>query len=85
MIIHKWVDNRNPLATAMENQDVSLTDLLEVRMGLETNAAALAALRAHEKTSAFSNKASPSWRNRSGTENWEMRPTYHFTWTSPVP
>ena len=59
MIIHKWVDNRNPLATAMENQDVSLTDLLEVRMGLETNAAALATLRADEKTSAFSKKASP--------------------------
>lgn len=36
----------NPLAKAMEAQDASLADLLEVRMGLECNAAALAAKRA---------------------------------------
>ncbi|WDP90579.1 MAG: FadR family transcriptional regulator [Desulfobacter sp.] len=35
-----------PLAKAMEAQDASLKDLLEVRMGLECNAAALAAKRA---------------------------------------
>jgi GntR family transcriptional repressor for pyruvate dehydrogenase complex len=49
--------NRSPLATAMENQDASLTDLLEVRMGLETNAAALAALRADEKDIRFLEKS----------------------------
>ena len=38
----------NPLAKAMETQDASLEDLLEVRMGLECNAAALAAKRADE-------------------------------------
>ncbi len=38
----------NPLAKAMEAQDASLEDLLEVRMGLECNAAALAAKRADE-------------------------------------
>lgn len=38
----------NPLAKAMEAQDASLEDLLEVRMGLECNAAALAAQRADE-------------------------------------
>jgi GntR family transcriptional repressor for pyruvate dehydrogenase complex len=38
----------NPLAMAMESQDASLQDLLEVRLGLECNAAALAAERALE-------------------------------------
>ena len=38
----------NPLAKAMATQDASLEDLLEVRMGLECNAAALAATRADE-------------------------------------
>ncbi|MCG8617358.1 MAG: FadR family transcriptional regulator [Desulfobacterales bacterium] len=38
----------NPLAKAMEAQDASLEDLLEVRLGLECNAAALAAKRADE-------------------------------------
>ena len=38
----------NPLAKVMEAQDASLEDLLEVRLGLECNAAALAAKRADE-------------------------------------
>lgn len=38
----------NPLAKAIEAQNVSLKDLLEVRIGLECNAAALAAKRADE-------------------------------------
>ena len=41
-------DLESPLAKAMETQNASLTDLLEVRMGLECNAAALAARRADE-------------------------------------
>lgn len=41
-------DLDSPLAKAMETQNASLTDLLEVRMGLECNAAALAAKRADE-------------------------------------
>ncbi len=41
-------DMDNPLARAMEEQDASLEDLLEVRMGLECNAAALASRRADE-------------------------------------
>jgi len=46
----KLVDTalENPLAKAMEAQNASLDDLLEVRMGLECNAAALAAKRADE-------------------------------------
>ncbi|MBW2660098.1 MAG: FadR family transcriptional regulator [Deltaproteobacteria bacterium] len=41
-------DNRNgnPLAAAMATDEATLDDLLEVRMGLECNAAALAAQRA---------------------------------------
>lgn len=36
----------SPLGVAMESQDATLEDLLEVRMGMECNAAALAAQRA---------------------------------------
>ena len=38
-----------PLATVMEAQDASLIDLLEVRRGMECNAAYMAAQRAEEK------------------------------------
>lgn len=38
----------SPLAKVMQAQDASIEDLLEVRMGLECNAAALAARRADE-------------------------------------
>ena len=41
-------DRENPLAKAMKAQNASLDDLLEVRMGLECNAASLAAKRADE-------------------------------------
>ncbi|OQX06992.1 MAG: GntR family transcriptional regulator [Desulfobulbaceae bacterium A2] len=37
---------RNPLAVAMDNSESTLKDLLEVRLGLECNAVALAAQRA---------------------------------------
>ncbi|MCF6247367.1 MAG: FadR family transcriptional regulator [Desulfobacula sp.] len=37
---------KNPIIKAMEDQNTSLEDLLEVRMGLECNAASLAAVRA---------------------------------------
>lgn len=39
----------NPLAMAMEDEDATIHDLLEVRMGLECNAALLAANRASDK------------------------------------
>ncbi len=45
------------LATMVESQDASITDLLEVRMGLECNAAALAASRAVEKDLQFMQKS----------------------------
>jgi len=43
----------NPLAAAMEVEDATIADLLEVRMGLECNAAALAAQRATEEDLRF--------------------------------
>lgn len=43
----------SPLAAAMETQNATLKDLLEVRMGLECNAAALAARRADERDLQF--------------------------------
>ena len=43
----------SPLAAAMETQDATLQDLLEVRMGLECNAAAMAAKRADERDLQF--------------------------------
>lgn len=42
-------DNSNPLALALNTQGATLEDLLEVRMGIECHAAALAALRANDK------------------------------------
>ncbi|MBR9987731.1 MAG: FadR family transcriptional regulator [Desulfosarcina sp.] len=48
---------KSVLATMVESQDASITDLLEVRMGLECNAAALAASRAVEKDFQFMEKS----------------------------
>ena len=45
--------NLNPLAKVMQNQDASLVDLLEVRMGLECNTAAYAAQRAVDEDIQF--------------------------------
>ncbi len=41
--------DRNPIAAVINGQDASLMDLLEVRLGLECNAVALAAQRATEE------------------------------------
>jgi GntR family transcriptional repressor for pyruvate dehydrogenase complex len=41
--------DKNPLAAVINGQDASLMDLLEVRLGLECNAVALAAQRATEE------------------------------------
>lgn len=48
---------KNPLAVAMETQDASLEDLLEVRMGMECTAAYLAASRANENDIHFLEKS----------------------------
>ena len=48
---------KNPLAAAMTGQNVRLEDLLEVRLGLECNAAALAARRALDEDIRFMEKS----------------------------
>jgi GntR family transcriptional repressor for pyruvate dehydrogenase complex len=49
--VHSPADDagKNPLAAVVNGHDVSLKDLLEVRLGLECNAAALAARRATDE------------------------------------
>lgn len=50
-------EERSPLARAMETQEATLIDLLEVRMGMECNAAYLAAQRADERDIGFLEKS----------------------------
>lgn len=64
---------KHPLAVAMETQNASLEDLLEVRMGLECNAASLAAARAEDSDLQFIEKSLEEMRKevaagRLGTE-----------------
>jgi GntR family transcriptional repressor for pyruvate dehydrogenase complex len=66
-------DHKNPVAVAMETQDASLENLLEVRMGLECNAAAFAARRATDQDIQFLKKSISEMEeevasNRLGTE-----------------
>jgi len=51
------VDDQNPLAVAMETQEASLENLMEVRMGLECAAAAYAARRATDEDIRFLQKS----------------------------
>lgn len=66
-------DQQNPLAVAMETQEASLANLLEVRMGLECAAAAYAARRATDEDLRFLEKSLTDMRaevasGRLGTE-----------------
>lgn len=65
--------DKHPLAVAMATQNASLEDLLEVRMGLECNAASLAAARAEVSDLQFIEKSVEEMRKevdagRLGTE-----------------
>lgn len=51
------IEEKHPLAAAMESEEATLEDLLEVRMGLECNSAALAARRAVENDLQFLEKS----------------------------
>ena len=59
----------NPLALAMETQDASLADLLEVRMGLECNAAAYAAMRAEEDDIRFLEQSLEKFKQQMESES----------------
>lgn len=65
--------SENPLAAAMDTEDATIHDLLEVRMGLECNAAALAAMRANGNDVSFLERSIQEMRDetesgRLGTE-----------------
>jgi len=71
---------KNPLAAAMKAQDTSLEDLLEVRMGLECNAAALAAQRAVERDIHFMEKSINEMKGaaKSGRLGTEADVSFHM-------
>jgi len=71
---------KNPLAVAMETQDATLEDLLEVRMGLECNAASLAAGRAVEKDLLFLERSIDQMRKEvdSGRLGTEADVSFHM-------
>jgi len=68
------------IATMVESQDASITDLLEVRMGLECNAAALAASRAVEKDLHFMEKSIEEMQKevKSGRLGTEADASFHM-------
>lgn len=70
----------NPLAVAMEAQDATLEDLLEVRMGLECNAAFWAAKRAKEKDIQFLERSIKEMREdvTSGQLGTESDVSFHM-------
>lgn len=73
----------HPLAVAMETQNASLEDLLEVRMGLECNAASLAAVRAEESDLQFLEKSIDEMRTevRAGRLGTEADVAFHMAVT----
>ncbi len=68
------------LATMVESQDASISDLLEVRMGLECNAAAMAASRAVEKDFQFMEKSIEEMQKevKSGRLGTEADASFHM-------
>ena len=68
------------VANMVESQDASITDLLEVRMGLECNAAAMAATRAVEKDFQFMEKSIEEMQKevRSGRLGTEADASFHM-------
>jgi len=68
------------LATMVESQGASISDLLEVRMGLECNAAAMAASRAVEKDFQFMEKSIEEMQKevKSGRLGTEADASFHM-------
>jgi len=68
------------LATMVESQNASISDLLEVRMGLECNAAAMAATRAVEKDFQFMEKSIEEMQKevQSGRLGTEADASFHM-------
>ncbi|GBC61140.1 FadR family transcriptional regulator [Desulfonema ishimotonii] len=74
---------KSPLAMVMETQDATLLDLLEVRMGMECNAAALAAQRADAKDIEFFEKSLEKMKQdiREGALGNESDVSFHMAIT----
>ncbi len=72
--------DKSILATMVESQGASITDLLEVRMGLECNAAAMAATRAVEKDFQFMEKSIQEMQQevQSGRLGTEADASFHI-------
>jgi GntR family transcriptional repressor for pyruvate dehydrogenase complex len=72
--------DKSILATMVESQDASIADLLEVRMGLECNAAAMAASRAEEKDFQFMEKSIEEMQKevKSGRLGTEADAAFHM-------
>lgn len=72
--------SENPLAAAMASEDATLGDLLEVRMGLECNSAALAAQRAQDKDIEFMEKSLAEMREevKAGRLGSEADTAFHM-------
>jgi len=70
----------NPLAAAMQSQDATLENLLEIRMGLECNAAAFAAQRAVAKDIQFLEKSLEEMRKevKAGGLGTEADVSFHM-------
>jgi GntR family transcriptional repressor for pyruvate dehydrogenase complex len=70
----------NPVAAAMQVEDASIDDLLEVRMGLELNAAFLAAERANERDIEFLESSLQEMRDEvaSGRLGTEADTAFHM-------
>jgi GntR family transcriptional repressor for pyruvate dehydrogenase complex len=73
----------NPLAVALEAENISLTDLLEVRLGLETNAASLAARRATEADIGILRKTLTEMEDQAalGPPSYETDTAFHMAIT----
>jgi GntR family transcriptional repressor for pyruvate dehydrogenase complex len=71
---------KNPLAAAIDAQNPTLADLLEVRMGMECNAAAMAALRADSNDIEFLKKSLEEMKTRirSGQLGTEEDVAFHM-------
>jgi GntR family transcriptional repressor for pyruvate dehydrogenase complex len=73
-----------PLATVMETQDASLIDLMEMRMGIESNAASLAA-QPGQPVRIWRPLKRPSgrWMPIPVPVDWAPKGTSPFTWPLP--
>lgn len=69
----------------IEGQSLSLTELLEVRLGLECNSAVLAARRANEEDIVLLERSLAQMSEHIKKGGWAVRKTSTSTCASPTP